>query len=83
MERIFPCFARLILPIMTAPKESIVSDPTWKSSTGAVRYSEIYNGETIDARMDKSGWTLPGYNDKDWSGVKETAFPTAETGGHG
>ncbi len=55
--------------------ESIVSDPTWKSSTGAVRYSEIYNGETIDARMDKSGWTLPGYNDKDWTGVKETTFP--------
>jgi alpha-L-rhamnosidase len=56
-------------------KESIVSDQTWKSSTGSVRYSEIYNGETIDARMDKSGWTLPGYNDRDWSGVKESTFP--------
>lgn len=52
----------------------IASDNTWKSSTGAVRYTEIYNGETIDARLDKQGWTLPGYNDKDWSDVKVAGF---------
>jgi len=56
-------------------QESIVSDPTWKSSTGSVRYSEIYNGEIIDARMNKDGWTFAGYNDKDWNGVKTTTFP--------
>jgi alpha-L-rhamnosidase len=55
--------------------ESFVSDGTWKSSTGAVRYSEIYNGETIDARMEKTGWTMPGYNDSEWSAVKEMSFP--------
>jgi alpha-L-rhamnosidase len=48
----------------------IVSDESWKSSTGAIRYSEIYNGETIDARLNKTGWSLPGYNDADWNGVK-------------
>jgi alpha-L-rhamnosidase len=52
--------------------EQVISDNSWKSSTGAIRFSEIYNGETIDASMDKPGWTLPGYNDKDWSGVKTT-----------
>ncbi len=50
--------------------ESIITDNTWKSSTGAVRYSDIYNGEIIDARLDKAGWTLPGYDDGDWKGVK-------------
>lgn len=53
---------------------SIVSDETWKSSIGAIRYSEIYNGETIDARLEKSGWTTAGYNDKDWSSAKATNF---------
>ena len=50
--------------------ESIISDGSWKSSTGAIRYSEIYNGEIIDARMDKPGWSQSGYNDAAWSGVK-------------
>src|SRR5436190_15882815 len=50
--------------------ETVISDDSWKSSTGPIRYSEIYNGETIDARLEKNGWTLPGYNDKDWDGVK-------------
>ncbi len=52
----------------------IVSDESWKSSTGAIRYSEIYNGETIDGRMEKVGWQLPGYNDSEWSGVKVMPF---------
>ncbi len=50
--------------------ESIVTDQNWKSATGAIRSSEIYHGETIDAREDKNGWTLPAYKDTDWSGVK-------------
>lgn len=55
--------------------ESIISDETWKSSTGAIKYSEIYNGETIDARQEKTGWVLPGYNDSDWSGVRVANHP--------
>lgn len=53
---------------------TIISNDSWKSSTGAIRYSEIYNGETIDARVEKTGWLLPGYNDKGWSGVKVADF---------
>ncbi len=51
-------------------KESIVTNDSWKSSTGAIRYSEIYNGETVDARLEKKGWTLADYDDKDWAAVK-------------
>jgi len=54
--------------------QSIISDESWKSSTGAIRYAEIYHGETIDARDEKKGWTIAGYNDKDWSGVKQADF---------
>lgn len=49
--------------------ETIASNDSWKSSTGAIRYAEIYNGETIDARLEKKDWTLPTYNDNEWSGV--------------
>lgn len=55
--------------------ETIVSDDSWKSTTGVIRYDEIYNGETIDHTMDKPGWSLAGYDDKQWSGVKIADFP--------
>ncbi len=55
--------------------EQVVSDDSWKSSTGAIRYSEIYNGETIDAREEKNGWALPGYDDSKWSVVKTATHP--------
>lgn len=54
--------------------ESIVTDESWKSSTGEIRYSEIYHGETIDARQEKKGWAIAGYDDKTWSGVKKADF---------
>src|SRR5688572_3839266 len=49
---------------------SIISDETWKSSTGSIRYAEIYHGETIDAREEKNNWATEAYNDAGWSGVK-------------
>jgi len=53
----------------------IFSDENWKCSTGAIHYSEIYNGEIIDARDDKKEWMLPGYDDSKWSTVKVETFP--------
>ena len=48
----------------------ILSDESWKSSTGAIRSSEIYHGETIDARMEQPGWAETTFNDSKWSSVK-------------
>ncbi|HKZ67605.1 MAG TPA: family 78 glycoside hydrolase catalytic domain, partial [Chitinophagaceae bacterium] len=54
--------------------EIISSDNSWKSSTGAILYSEIYHGETYDARAQKNGWSTAGYDDADWSSVKEQNY---------
>jgi alpha-L-rhamnosidase len=54
---------------------TIVSDGSWKSSTGSIRYSEIYHGETIDAREEKAGWSSANYNDSNWPGVKVQNYP--------
>jgi alpha-L-rhamnosidase len=32
--------------------------------------SEIYHGETYDARLEKAGWTTPSFDDRPWAGVK-------------
>lgn len=50
--------------------EVINSDGSWKSSTGSILSSEIYHGETIDARKEKPGWKLPGYVESDWDTVR-------------
>jgi len=51
-------------------KETIESDDSWKSSTGPVRFAEIYYGATIDDRMQQKDWSTTNFNDKNWSGVK-------------
>jgi alpha-L-rhamnosidase len=51
-------------------KELVNSDQTWKASTGPILMSEIYHGETYDARLEKTGWTNPGFSDAEWAGVK-------------
>ena len=54
--------------------EIVGTDQNWKSSTGPILMSEIYHGETYDARLEKTGWTSSDYDDKDWAGVKVAAY---------
>ena len=51
-------------------QEMIATDAAWKASTGPVLMSEIYHGETYDARLEKSGWTSAGFADREWAGVR-------------
>jgi alpha-L-rhamnosidase len=65
---------QLVITYSDGSIQLVTSDDTWKSSTGAIRYAEIYNGEIIDTRLDKNGWMLAGYNDGDWNTVKVADF---------
>ena len=51
-------------------EEIIGSDANWKAATGPILMSEIYHGETYDARLEKAGWAAPGFDDRQWAGVK-------------
>ncbi len=55
-------------------EELIISDSTWKTSTGPILLSEIYHGETYDARLEKPGWDRPDFYDSDWNSVSEKDF---------
>jgi alpha-L-rhamnosidase len=56
----------------------IVSDNSWKASTGAILESDIYNGEIYDARLEKDGWTTAGYDETDWQKVVVLSKPDAK-----
>ena len=46
--------------------EVIGTDQSWKVSNGPIVFSDIYNGETYDARKEMSGWSGAGFNDSGW-----------------
>jgi len=51
------------------------TDGTWKSATGPVLASDIYNGETYDARLERPGWSAPGFETGDWTAVRVVDAP--------
>ncbi|MGE4587020.1 MAG: family 78 glycoside hydrolase catalytic domain [Mangrovibacterium sp.] len=55
--------------------EQVVSDGSWRCSTGPIRNAEIYHGETYDARLEKPGWSSPGFNEADWSAIVIAEYP--------
>lgn len=62
--------AQIVVRYTDGREKVIETDDKWKSSTGPILLSDIYNGETYDARLEKSGWTQVGYDDKSWKGVR-------------
>jgi hypothetical protein len=44
-----------------------VSDGEWKTAEGLIPYSELYHGETYDARLEQEGWNIPEFDDSAWS----------------
>lgn len=47
-------------------EEVIGTDSSWKASTGPILSSELYHGETYDARLEDQGWFQSGFNDNGW-----------------
>ena len=45
------------------------TDAAWRATTGPIRSSGLYEGETYDARMELTGWSEPGFDDHDWQPV--------------
>jgi alpha-L-rhamnosidase len=50
--------------------EWIATDETWKAEVSPILFSEIYDGETYDARRVQSGWDSPSFSDAHWKTVQ-------------
>lgn len=68
--------AQLVVTYKDGTQEVIVTDDSWKCSTGEILHSTIYDGETVDARLKQEGWSSNGYDDSKWQQVKVAALPT-------
>ena len=58
--------AQVELSYANGSKETIITDGSWKSSTGPVLSSSIFDGEVYDAREEHVGWNKPGFDDSEW-----------------
>lgn len=65
--------SQLEVEYMDGTKELVGSDKSWKYTLdGPIRFSDIYNGETYDARKKDPDVCLSRYNDSQWKNVRET-----------
>ena len=58
-------------------RESIITDESWKTSQSPILRSEIYEGETYDARLEQPGWDKPGFQDAQWGAAAISDPPGA------
>lgn len=55
-------------------QEIIGTDSQWKAVDGPIRMADFYHGEKYDARLEKKGWSLADYDDREWSNVRVAGY---------
>ena len=55
----------------------VVTDERFRAGEGSVRANSIYDGVTIDARLEPAGWTEPGFDDGAWGPVEPVGWDPA------
>ena len=66
--------AQLEIQYADGSRERIVTDESWCAATGPLLKNSIYDGETYDARLERPGWSSPGFDEAGWGGVREVAW---------
>ncbi len=61
--------AQLELEYADGTAERLMTDEHWRAATGPILASDLYDGEAYDARLERPGWSTPGFDDGDWSQV--------------
>jgi len=69
--------AQLEIRYESGRTERVVSDTGWKTTMGPVLASDIYGGETYDARRELSGWASAPFDDRAWTPVALVEPPPA------
>ncbi|MEU6769698.1 family 78 glycoside hydrolase catalytic domain [Streptomyces sp. NPDC046759] len=66
--------AQLLLTFADGSTRTIATDSSWKTTTGAIRTDDLYNGETFDARLDIAHWDDADFDDTSWAAVTVASF---------
>ncbi|WP_112247673.1 family 78 glycoside hydrolase catalytic domain [Kribbella monticola] len=67
--------ARLVITHTDGTETALVSDGSWRVTSGPTVSDSLYAGETYDARLALPGWDGPGFDDAAWSDAVVLAAP--------
>ena len=67
-------YAELEVDFADGHVQTVVTDETWRAGGGEIRADDLYNGETIDARLRDDAWLRPGFDDSAWDAVEAVDF---------
>jgi alpha-L-rhamnosidase len=74
-------FLQLDIEYADGTRQSIISNDSWKWSSGETVLDDPYAGETIDRRKRQQGWSAPGFDDSAWKPVRVADFGWANLRG--
>jgi alpha-L-rhamnosidase len=67
--------AQLQVNYTDGTSEIIGTDESWKATTGPIIFSDIYNGETYDGRLEMPGWATTSFDDNKWGAAAKLNHP--------
>jgi alpha-L-rhamnosidase len=59
-------------------RQTVVSDESWKWSTGEITFNDLWVGEHVDARLAQPGWNRTGFVDSAWHPALGVSAPHGE-----
>jgi alpha-L-rhamnosidase len=70
-------FAQLEVGFADGHRQVVVTDESWSAGPSAVLANDLYDGQTIDARLRDDAWQRPGFGGEGWVGVHAQQFHTS------
>lgn len=70
-------FAELRITYSDGHIQIVATDSSWRSGPSAIVSDDLYDGQSIDARLRVAGWDAPGFDDTQWATVHPLPFDTA------
>ncbi|MBB2914230.1 alpha-L-rhamnosidase [Streptosporangium becharense] len=58
--------AQLEITYADGTTDLVVTDENWRCASGPVTATGLYEGERHDARLERHGWSAPGFDDGGW-----------------
>jgi len=70
--------AQLDLTLADGTHQTIATDPSWLTAAAPVTFSEIYGGESYDARLAQPGWNEPNFHASNWTAAIADTPPNTD-----
>jgi alpha-L-rhamnosidase len=74
--------AQLELTFADGARQVVATGDGWRTAPSPVLASEIYNGETHDARREQPGWNAPGFDASGWAQARIGPAPLGKLVAH-